>query len=401
MLGRASTVVLIVLLSLLGPLTTDMYLPGMPEMVAYFGTSESVLSMTLYVYMLVQAVGVLFMGPLSDKYGRRKVLLASMAVYIVASAGCCFAPNIWALVAFRALEALGAAGGMCLSVALIKDCFSGREMTFVLSLSSALIVLGPILAPIVGSFVIGAFDWTATFWVLTIVSLVCLAMTLGVPSDLPKERSEGTLADSLREIRTVTRNRDFTAFTILATVFMFAQLAFISVSTYIYQDGFGLSSTAYSLALAGTMVGGIVVMAALQGRLTRCRTAVTLGALLGLAVVSLVAMAAFGSTSWAALMVSLMPFAGSVMIARSYGFNVLMSQPGYPGGAVSSLVNFSTFAFSTIGIALASQSWDSYIDGLTVILLASCVIYAVMWVYIARRGYRLQGLTGGPAEGAA
>ncbi len=96
MLSRSSLMVLIVILSLFGPLSTDMYLSGLPVMVDEFGTNETVMNITLYAFMLSMAVSTLFLGPISDKYGRRKTLLATMAIYIVSSFACCIAHSSWA-----------------------------------------------------------------------------------------------------------------------------------------------------------------------------------------------------------------------------------------------------------------------------------------------------------------
>ena len=133
--------VLIVILSLFGPLSTDMYRSGLPVMVKEFGTNETVMNITLYAFMLSMAVSTLFLGPISDKYGRRKTLLATMAIYIVSSFACCIAPDVWTLIALRIVQAVGGGGAMCISIALIKDFFNGREMARVLSITSALDIL--------------------------------------------------------------------------------------------------------------------------------------------------------------------------------------------------------------------------------------------------------------------
>lgn len=391
MLSRGMWILLIVLLSLFGPLSTDMYLAGLPEMVVYFDTSESVMNMTLYMFMLALAVGVLLLGPVSDKYGRRKVLLASMVLYTVASIACCLAPNVWVLIGLRVVQAIGGAGAMCISVALIKDVFEGREMGRMLTITSALAIVGPILAPILGNLLITYINWQATFWAPAIVSLLCLALSLGVPASLPEERLTGPLSGIFKEIGDVVRDRSFSVFAIMMTAFACAQLAYISVSSYVFQDTFGLTSTEYSLALAGTLVGSIVLMVVLQRFVPKLKTDTVLAILLALGIVSLVVMLFLSPLHWAVFMVSMIPCAGAAMLARSYGFGILMSQRQDGGGAVSSVLNFAFFAFCCVGMIVASLPWESYITGIAVTILISCVVFGAMWA-LFRHG--CDGLTG-------
>lgn len=398
MMGRGPLVLLIVLLSIFGPLSTDMYLPGLPEMVEYFGTSESVMGMTLYMFMLALAVGVLLLGPVSDKYGRRNVLIASMVLYTAASIACSLSTNIWVLIMLRVVQAVGGAGAMCISVALIKDCFEGREMSRILSLTSALAVIGPIIAPVLGNVLIRTIDWQSTFWVPAIVSLLCLVMAFGIPASIPERRLEGSMREILHEIGDVAKDRDFTSFTIMMTVFMCAQLAYVSVSTYVFQGTFGMTSTEYSLALAGTLVGGIVLMLVLQRAIAGRRTVTVIAGLLALGIVTLALMIVLGHVHWALFMVAFIPCSGAAMLARAYGFNILMTQREDGGGAVSSVINFASFGFCCVGIVVASMPWDSYITGIAVTVLISCVLFAGMWAVLARDGYRLKGLADDPGK---
>ncbi len=392
MLKKGPLILLIVLLGIFGPLSTDMYLPGLPEMVEYFETTESIMGMTLYMFMLALAVGVLVLGPLSDKYGRRKILIASMVLYTASSIVCSIAPNIWILIGLRVVQAVGGAGAMCISIALVKDCFEGREMGRILSLTSALAVIGPIIAPILGNVLIETLDWQSTFWVPAIVSLLCLGMAFGIPSSIPVNRSTGSLGESLKGVVAVVKDRNFSAFTIMMTVFMCAQLAYVSVSTYVFQGTFGMTSTEYSLALAGTLVCGIALMVVLQKVVSGRKTLMTLSLLLGLGMISLVAMVLLGHVHWAMFMVTFVPCSGGAMLARAYGFNILMTQSDDNGGAVSSVINFASFVFCCLGVVVASMPWESYINGITFTILISCILYAVMWVVVIRGGYSLKGL---------
>ena len=126
-LGKIPLIILILMLSIFGPLSTDMYLSGLPQMVVDFDTTESIMNMSLYMFMLVLSFSILFMGPLSDKYGRRRVLLITMAVYVASNAACCFVENIWIFIALRMVQAFGSAGALVTAFALIKDASKVRR----------------------------------------------------------------------------------------------------------------------------------------------------------------------------------------------------------------------------------------------------------------------------------
>lgn len=392
MLSRSSLMVLIVILSLFGPLSTDMYLSGLPVMVDEFGTNETVMNITLYAFMLSMAVSTLFLGPISDKYGRRKTLLATMAIYIVSSFACCIAPDVWTLIALRIVQAVGGGGAMCISIALIKDFFNGREMARVLSITSALGVLGPILAPVIGSILIGALDWKATFWLPAVIAIVCMYMSARLPGSVPENRYTGTVGGAISKMGEVARNGYFTAFTLMMTAFMASMLAYVSISSYIYQEDFGLSSGQYSLALAGTLVGGIVLMMVLQKAERGFLGRRILAVLMALAILSVAGMILIAHSSWAAFMVAMIPVSAVAMVGRSYGFDILMNQNDEDTGAVSSILNFSSFGLACVGMVIASMPWDDFMTGIEVTLVLCCGIYIVTWAVMRHGRYPLRGL---------
>jgi DHA1 family bicyclomycin/chloramphenicol resistance-like MFS transporter len=236
-LGRRALLFLILVLSIFGPLSTDMFLSGLPKMTVDFSAPESVMNMSLYLFMLAFAISILVLGPLSDKYGRRKILLITMSIYAVASVACCLTDNVWAFIAFRIVQAFGCGGAMCTAFALIKDCFTGEEMKSALSITAALGILGPILAPVIGTVLINISGWRATFWALTAVSLLCLSMGCLLPGNLPEERHEGSVIGALSRIKVVAGDRHFVLFMVMMCVFMAGQLAYILTSSHDARKG--------------------------------------------------------------------------------------------------------------------------------------------------------------------
>ncbi|MCC7556195.1 MAG: MFS transporter, partial [Methanoculleus marisnigri] len=153
-LGDRGLIVLIALLSAFVPLSTDLYLPALPGMGDFFGVSAGLTNLTLILFFLFFSLGLLFWGPLSDRYGRRPVLLAGLALYIAASAGCAASWDIWLLIAFRILQAVGGSAASAVAMAMVKDVYDGRKRESVLALVQSMVVVSPAVAPVLGAFML-------------------------------------------------------------------------------------------------------------------------------------------------------------------------------------------------------------------------------------------------------
>ena len=390
-LGRMPLIILILMLSIFGPLSTDMYLSGLPQMVIDFDTTESIMNMSLYMFMLVLSFSILVMGPLSDKYGRRRVLLITMSIYVLSNAACCFVDNIWMFIALRMIQAFGSAGALVSAFALIKDCFEGKERGSVLSVVAILGILGPIMSPVIGTVLINAFGWHSTFAAPAAVGAACMALGAMLPSSLPLERLEGTVADSVRKLTDVVKDKGFTMFMLMICIFTASQLAYISVSSYIYQQTFGLTTTEYSLALGAACILGLILSAIVRHLDLRNITIVTIVFLLG--VTSLLMMTFLAKYSWLLFMLSIVPCCSNTITARSFGFEILMNHHEGDNGSVSSVLNFNTFILAFVGMVIASSfPSDMFIYGIATVLMMCCTVFAVMWALLKKADYPVKGL---------
>ena len=162
-MNKRFIIVLIAFMNMIVPLSLDMYLPAVPHMTAAFNTTESTVNLTLVGFFFFMAIGTLIFGPLSDKYGRRGLLVAGTLVYTIFSAACALATSIWLLIIARVLQALGAGCMVAISTAMIKDCFDRRTRNTILAVVQAMAVIAPMLAPIVGAFIVTHAGWRATF----------------------------------------------------------------------------------------------------------------------------------------------------------------------------------------------------------------------------------------------
>lgn len=390
-LGTVPLTFLIIVLSTFGPLSTDMYLSGLPQMVADFNTDEATMNMSLYMFTLVLSFSILFIGPISDKYGRRNVLIATMAIYAASNFACCFVDNIWLFILLRMVQAFGGAGAMVGFFALIKDCFEGPKRVRILTVVAMLGILGPMLSPIIGTVLINAFGWHSTFLVPALVGTVCLLMSAMLPGSLPEERLNGTVLDSIGRLGVVLKDKGFTIFMLMMCIFTMSQLAYISVSSYIYQENFGLSGTEYSLALCGACILALVL-----SNLVRRLGLSNLGMVrmvFALGLLSMFMMMFVSHLGWFWFMLSIVPSFSNTISAREFGFVLLMGHHDGDNGSVSSVINFTTFILAFFGMVIASNfPPDMFIHSLSAVLLICCATFAALWLMLRRDGYPVKGL---------
>ena len=198
-LGPGAFLALIVVLAAFPPMSTDMYLPALPVMVDELGTTEAVMNMTLYGFMFSMAVSILILGPVSDKFGRKKVLVCALAEYCITTLLCSLAQGVGELIALRVLQAVGSGAAMTVSTAYVKDVYSGALRVRMLNVVAVIGVLGPLLAPIVGAGLISVWGWRSTFVAPVFVGIAAFIMVLMTDETLPpSERVEGGVRQMLR-----------------------------------------------------------------------------------------------------------------------------------------------------------------------------------------------------------
>jgi DHA1 family bicyclomycin/chloramphenicol resistance-like MFS transporter len=255
----------------IGPLSIDMYLPAFPEIARSLETSASSVQLTLTACVAGLALGQLLIGPLSDRYGRRTPLIAAMSVYAVASVLCVLAPNVLALTGLRFVQGLAGAGGVVIARAVVRDLHSGAAAVRLFSSLMLVTGLAPILAPLAGGQVLNHTSWRGIFWVLTVLSaLIALLVTFGLRETLPKaRRSSSGLAETLRTMRALLRDRWFVGHGLAGGLGFGALFAYISGSSFVLQGIYGVSPQLYSVLFAMNglgLIAGSQVNARLVGR---------------------------------------------------------------------------------------------------------------------------------------
>ena len=258
-------------LTAFGPLSIDMYLPALPQLTRELGATAAQAQLTLTAVLLGLAFGQLVAGPVSDAVGRRKPLMAGLVLYIAATVLCALTESIHWLAVFRALQGFGAAAGMVIARASVRDLYSGSEAARFFSSLMLVGGLAPILAPVIGGQVLALTTWRGVFVVLTAFGvLLMLFAALALPETKPPQwRQPARLGATFRTFGMLLAKPSFLGNALAAGLAMAAMFAYVSGSSFVLQNIYGLSPQSYAIVFglnAIGLVGAGQVNARLVGR---------------------------------------------------------------------------------------------------------------------------------------
>jgi DHA1 family bicyclomycin/chloramphenicol resistance-like MFS transporter len=254
-------------LSAFGPLAIDFYLPGFPAMAAAFGTDETRIQNTLASYFLGLSFGQLLYGPVADRFGRRIPLLFGVVVFTLASLGCAFAPTLESLTLLRFIQALGGCAGMVLSRAIVTDKCDTIGAAKVFSQLMLVMGLAPILAPVLGGFLVNTVGWQSIFLVLTAFSGCCaVAVYLGLPESMPAERARLPLGGALGQYARLLADRPFVGYALTGGIAMAGMFAYIAGSPFVVIKLYGVPAAHFGWVF-GANAAGFILVAQINARL--------------------------------------------------------------------------------------------------------------------------------------
>lgn len=274
--SKAFLVILLGVLSAFGPFVVDLYLPSLPQLATFFETTPSMTQLTLTTAMIGLAVGQLLLGPMSDKFGRKKPLMISLGIYIISTFFIVFSPNIETMIILRVVQGLSSAGSVVISRAVATDLYRGREMTRFFGLLMTINGMAPIISPVLGSLLLEYISWKGVFVFLTNIGVVVLLFCFRLKESLPQEnRLQGSVLSTFSTFGVIMKNRLFMSYVGIESFLLGAMFAYIAASPFILQSFYGLSAFAFSLCFAANGAA-LVIGSNIGGKLAN-RTALLVG----------------------------------------------------------------------------------------------------------------------------
>lgn len=245
-------VLYLVLISALGSFVNDMYTPALPAMCRYFGCSVPLAQMGLTTGMIGLAVGQIVLGPVSDRYGRRPVLIGSLALFIIAAVISVFAQSIHEFNLCRFFQGIGASGGYFLARTIPADIYSGRNLAKLMALIGGINGIAPASAPVIGGVTADHFGWRGVFYLLAAFAFIILVLAPALKESLPPSaRSTGKWWHAFGGYRVLLRNKAFMIHVCFKGAALGMLFAYISATPFILQTHYGLSQTMYGLVIGG------------------------------------------------------------------------------------------------------------------------------------------------------
>ncbi|WP_138420039.1 Bcr/CflA family efflux MFS transporter [Aquibacillus sediminis] len=258
---RFGLALLLGMLGVLGPLNIDMYLPSFPGIADDFGVRASLVQLSLTTCLIGLAIGQLVIGPISDAKGRRKPLLVSISLFALSSLLCAVAPNIYILIIARFLQGFTASAGVVLSRAVVRDVFTGRNLTKFFALLMVINAVAPLVAPIAGGgiLLLPFAKWHTIFLFLALLGLlIVLTVALKLKETLPKEkRIPSSIGHSIRTMASLCKDRSFIGYALVVGFVHGGSFAYVSGTPFVYQGIYGVSPQAFSILFG---INGIAII---------------------------------------------------------------------------------------------------------------------------------------------
>lgn len=371
------------------PLSMDLYLPAFPNVLLDFHSTQSAVQWTLTADLIGIAVGQLVIGPLSDAHGRRWLLIGCTALAAIAAALCFLAPSIGWLMFWRFWQGFGGGGGIAISRALATDVTKGTAAARLFSLFLTLSFVAPIVAPVIGGFLLSVTgSWRACFLVLALSSgaLAVLIWAL-IPETLPRElRHTGGLRQTGRAFSELLRNRVFVGYT-LTVVFAYAALfAYISSSSFVMQSQFGLTPIAFSVVF-GVNAAGMLALGFWNARLVKShpvRRLLLIGLIASSIAAVLLILVSLNASASALLVIALLFIIISSRGLVSSNAMVLGVEESSSTGSASAIMGASMFAGGLLVTPFLGLTPSSPATSMSIAIAISALLALLATAVLAR-----------------
>ncbi|MEZ8645209.1 hypothetical protein BCU69_13895 [Vibrio cyclitrophicus] len=376
----------LVIISAFPPLTIDLYLPALPQMVEVFNTDQSMVNLTLSSYFVTYAVGLLFWGPLSEKFGRKPILLIGLASYMVASVICAMTNSIEQLIGARIFQAFAGSAITVIATAIVKDLYDGREREKIMATIMSLVIIAPMVAPVFGAFLLKIASWRMMFVTLAVFGAFASVLALCYRETL-ESKYQGSIFRSWGRLTVVMKNRSFVKLLVIFSIIPMALMGFLAAGSYIYIDHFGLTEQQFSYAFAFNALcasfGPTIYMKLsyrmpVQKVISGCFALLTLAGIFTLTIGDL--------SPWFFMFIAA-PATLMAIIMRVPGTNLMLNQQDHDTGSAVALIQFFSMICGSLGMVLVSIRPDSLIENLGFIQLSVGTLGGLMWLMVRNKEY--------------
>ncbi|MEZ8636115.1 multidrug effflux MFS transporter [Vibrio cyclitrophicus] len=376
----------LVIISAFPPLTIDLYLPALPQMVEVFNTDQSMVNLTLSSYFVTYAVGLLFWGPLSEKFGRKPILLIGLASYMVASVICAMTNSIEQLIGARVFQAFAGSAITVIATAIVKDLYDGREREKIMATIMSLVIIAPMVAPVFGAFLLQIASWRMMFVTLAVFGAFASVLACCYRETL-ETKYQGSMFRSWGRMGVVMKNRSFAKLLVIFSIIPMALMGFLAAGSYIYINHFGLTEQQFSYAFAFNALCasfGPTIYMKLSYRMPVQKVISGCFALLALAGIFTLTI---GDLSPWFFMFIAAPATLMAIIMRVPGTNLMLNQQDHDTGSAVALIQFFSMICGSLGMVLVSIRPDSLIENLGFIQLSVGTLGGLMWLMIRNKEF--------------
>lgn len=388
-LSKVWMVLLLGSLTAFGPLSMDMYLPALPIVASDLQTTTSLTQLSITACLLGLAVGQLIFGPLSDIRGRRKPLVSTLIVYVIASVLCALSTDIWLFIVFRFVQGVTGAAGIVIARASARDLYSGKDLTKFIALLALVNGAAPILAPLAGGIVLNFTTWNAVFIILGVIGLIMfLGVLFFLPETLPVEkRSEGSILAVVKTFRGLLKDRLFMGIACTQALIMASMFAYIAGSPFILQNLYNVTPQQFSMLFALNGIG-IIIAAQMTGRLSNTIGEVQLlfsGVLLSFIGSLLLLVVILFKLPLFVMALALFLIVSSVGMVSTSSFSLGMQRQGNSAGSASAFLGLLPFIGGSIVSPLVGIAGDQTAWPMGIIIVLCSGIALLIFMFFVRK----------------
>ncbi|MEK9964948.1 MAG: multidrug effflux MFS transporter [Alphaproteobacteria bacterium] len=344
--GRLAMTLLLGLLVSFAPMTIDLYLPAFPIMARDLATDAESIQLTLSVYMVGFALSQTIFGPISDRFGRKPTIMIGTSIYLVASVACALATTVEQLIVFRLFQSIGAAAAPVVARAVVRDMFTREEAARMYSVVTTVVAIAPVVAPVLGGFIVVWLGWRANFWVLTGfgASAMLLVIVMLPETNRNPDPNATRIGQMLRNFATMLSNRAYLGYVLTVMGNFSGLFAYLLGASFVLVDQLGMSPTSFGLSfgaasvgfMSGAFLGSRIVRYAGVERMCLAGTFFT---------------AAGGALVFVLIWSDVISIWSIIVPTIVYFFGMGMSQPNIQAGAISPYPQMAGAAASLLGLA--------------------------------------------------